>query len=84
MDKQQIPLPDLFTTNFMMRNTDFKSIEEFFEVGNWNMSKESLNALFTHSEKELDPFVAKHTSFKTWEDMLGSATREYVKNSLGF
>lgn len=78
----EIPLKDLFTPTFMTKYTKHSSINSFFEASPFTL--ESQEDLETIPEDELDSFVSKNTSFKSWQDMLGEAGAEWTSTQLGF
>ena len=69
----------LFNPEFMSRNTQFQTIDEFTERSSFDFSDiESID------EAQLDKFIAEHTSFESWEDMKASAAQEWAAKKLGF
>ena len=76
-----IPLGDIFTDNFMSRNTSFGSLEEFFNATTWDVS--SGEALKAVPDEEADAFVQEHSSYSTWDDMFNAAMKEYLIKRLG-
>lgn len=80
--KQQIPFDNLFTRSFMQKHTRYSSIDALLDAGGFHARN---NAEFDAiPEKDLDAHIRKTTKFKSWEDMLGEATEEYVRKQLGF
>lgn len=82
--KKQVEGPvrfdELFNTTFMIENTDFSNINDFFESSPFEMkTKEDLENI---NERELDEYVAANTKFNLWSEMKQAAGAIYVKNKL--
>lgn len=76
----EVPISDLFTSNFMQEYTDFATFEEFLEASEWDVDSQ---ADFENiPEKEFDRYVDEHTGFDSWETMLSVAGREYVMRNI--
>jgi hypothetical protein len=83
--KHQIRLSDLFPPSFMRAHTRFSSLDDLeakarergFALG----SQEDLENLLGD---QWDGFIAEHTNFSTWKDMLGKGTAEWTSRQLGF
>lgn len=77
-----VPLTQLFPEAFMVEHTMFGSIEAMFAASplDETPAEELRDALRT---PEWDAFVAEHTRFPTWQEMLVSAGREEVQRRLG-
>jgi hypothetical protein len=72
----------LFHEGFMSKYTNFSSIDEFFEQSPFKVeTEEDFEAL---DQTEFDKYVAEHTKFKDWNDMLSTAGQEHVAKKLGF
>ena len=79
-DKQKISFDKLFTRSFMLEYTRYSSIDALLEAGGFHArTNEEFDAI---PEKELDAHIRKTTKFKSWEEMLGEATEQYVCNQL--
>ena len=80
--KQEVSFDKLFTKPFMVKYTRYSSIDALLEAGGFHArTNEEFDAI---PEKELDAHIRKTTKFKSWEDMLGEATEQYVLKQLGF
>lgn len=79
--KHDVPILDLFTEDFMINHTEFKSIEEMFSEGNIDFNSEKNADLDT--DKSWNTFVSKHTDFKDWNSMLEKAAEYWVSKKLG-
>jgi len=77
-----VPFSDLFVDSFMRKYTKLSTIEDFFTSGGFKVaSQEDLEAI---PETDLDKYVASHSKFQTWKDMLAKAVEEYAARKLGF
>lgn len=69
--ESEISIQKLLTDRFIVENTDFGTLSEFFQAARVK-SKEDL-------EKEsFEIFIKSHTRFKSWEDMLVESSNQYV------
>ena len=79
-DKPHIPLAELFPVAFLTKYTEFGSLEE--------MGDASGHPLASHADVDTIPpgewntFVARHTQFSTWEQMLQIAAVEWAARQL--
>ncbi|MCT1174455.1 hypothetical protein EFL96_09530 [Lactococcus lactis] len=73
---------DIFTESFLKNHTGFSSLEDFADASrfDWTTPK-SFEAI---PNDELDIFVRKNSQFNSWEEMLETASSEYIQNQLGF
>lgn len=79
---KNIPLSQLFPASFMKKYTSFSSVDDLFEAGGFKIDSQSdFDAL---PSDKLDKHIAATTKFRSWEDMLGEATSQYVASKLGF
>lgn len=82
LDGSTVTLDDLFTQNFMRKYTNYSSIDELFEAGNFIVnSQEDFDNL---SDSKLDLHISQNTKFNTFQDMLDEAGAEYALKQLGF
>ena len=78
----EIPFPDLFTTAFMRKYTSFVSFVELMDAGGFHAeSSEEFEAI---PEDLFDKHIAATTRFKSWQEMLDTATEQYISRKLGF
>lgn len=83
--QHQIPLSDLFPPSFLRIHTRFSSLDDLeakardrgFSLG----SQEDWDNL---PADQWDGFIAEHTHFTTWKDMLGKGAAEWTSRQLGF
>lgn len=77
----EFTLTQLFPEAFMAEHTSFESIEAMFAAGPLaETPAEDLREALT--APEWGAFVADHTRFPTWEEMLTAAGREEVQRRL--
>lgn len=80
--KDEIPLSELFGSQFMRKHTDFSSIEDFFKQSGYDDGSEELDVEIP--DEVIDQYVQEHTSFDSWQEMLDEATGDYLAKKLGF
>lgn len=78
----EVPLNKLFNSTFMKRYTKFSNITSFFDASPFTIDTQE--DLATLPEDELDKYVSENTSFKSWQEMLTTASSEWVAKKLGF
>ena len=74
--EQSVSFGELFSDDFMLRHTDFASIDAMFEASPFTL--ETNDDLAAIPEAELDAFVADNTRLSTWEEMKSAAGREWM------
>ncbi len=74
--QRQIALPELLTDDFIRQHTDFQTLQAMFDASGVENSEDIGN-------EEFSKFVAIHTRFSSWEEMLKVASIEYAKRQLG-
>ena len=80
--QKDIPFSDLFTTEFMQMNTPFSTFADFLSAGGFRAeTDEEFDAI---PDDAFDRHVATTTEFDSWEDMLVTATQEYISRKLEF
>lgn len=80
--KNNVPIDELFTEDFMSEYTPLKSFSDFLEIGGWDLFEE--NALDNIPIDEINDVVRNHTSFNSWHDMQETAVGQYFAKKLGF
>jgi len=79
-EDQPLTMNDLFTSDFMIRYTEFSSIEEFFFSSGLSVgSQQSFECI---SREQLDTYVCTVTKFNSWDEMVTEATDEWVLRHL--
>lgn len=73
-------LDELFPDDFMVENTCFGSVQEFFAAGRFDIS--SQEAFLSLPPGLLDAHVADTTNFDSWASMLLSAQRQFAARRL--
>ena len=77
----EVPFSDLFTSGFMRKYTSFDSIDALLETGGFQAeTSEEFDAI---PEATLDKHIAASTKFRSWQEMLKTATEEYFSRKLG-
>ena len=80
--EQAIPFNELFTQDFIKRNSHFETLDDMFKQSGFSInSQEDFKNI---PDKEWDNFIAGNTKFKNWKEMLDAAVNEWVKRKLGF
>lgn len=78
----KVPFSELFTSGFMRKYTPFDSLDTLLEVGGFQAeTSEEFDAI---PDEALDKHIAATTKFSSWEEMLDTASEEYVTRKLGF
>lgn len=72
---------EIFTKEFMLKNTSEKSINDFFEKHNIPFNSEDFEDF---PETELDEIVKQSTKFESWESMFQSAIDELIDRKFSF
>lgn len=76
----QIPITDLFTDEFLRNYTKFQSFNDF---ENQKIFKK-YPTIEEIPDEEMDSFVVDHSEFNSWQEMIESASSEFVIKKLGF
>lgn len=80
--KNRIPFTELFPPGFMKRYSDFENIEELFDKSGFKVeSEEDFEKI---PDEEWDEFITGHTHFSNRQEMLNTATNEWIKRKLRF
>jgi hypothetical protein len=75
-----VPMSQLLTSEFMLLNTDFESVESMFRASGYKI--ESQADLAPIPDEPWDAFVRSRTRFGSWREMLAAATKEYAERRL--
>lgn len=78
--EQEIPFEKLFSHEFLLKNSTFKSFEEFSSGEIF----ENYDSFEDIPDNELDKYISDNSSFNTWEDFSAEAIQDYVAKQLGF
>ncbi len=80
--QKTISFDELFTFSFMTKYTQYESFDEFLKAGGFEVnSQEDFEAI---PDADMDTYVSKMTSFRSWQNMLDKATEQYISKKLGF
>lgn len=74
--QRDVLLSELLPHDFIRKYTDFQTLQAMFDASGIENSEEIGNDKFSK-------FVAAHTRFSNWEEMLKAAGIEYIKRQLG-
>ncbi len=66
-------LDEIFTDDFMRKNTKFNTIDDFFD--NSPFKVKTINDYQALDDKELDPYVAENTNFNNWNDFAPNSSQ---------
>ncbi|MFI3632770.1 hypothetical protein [Streptococcus parauberis] len=77
----KIKFDELFSNDFMKKNTKFNSIEEFLLASPEKIS--NTEEFEASDESVLDGFVSEQTKFNSWEDFYVEAYQELIAKKLG-
>jgi hypothetical protein len=80
--EHQLSLNELFPDFFMLRYTDFSTIDEMFKKSGFAI--ETQNDFDNLSQDEWGEFISGHTQFENWQEMKQTATKEWTQKKLGF
>jgi hypothetical protein len=73
-----VQLNELFSTDFMIENTDFSSIDDLAEASGISIK------LLDDFRKIPEDFFSCRTHFSNWNEMLNAATVMWTKHNIGF
>jgi hypothetical protein len=76
----QIPLNELFDSEFMIEYTDFTSIDAMLEASGFKVETDEDFAAIP--DDEWDQFVARTARFASWEEMQQEASNRWVQKKL--
>lgn len=79
--KHSVSFAELFPSDFMCKYTKFSSMSELLDNGGFHVgSQEDFRNI---PNEPFDRHIAATTRFKTWEEMLHTAVKEYAARKLG-
>lgn len=79
-ENEEVPIEKILNNKFMKTYTKFESVDDFFTSGGYNInSTEDLEQI---PDEDLDKYVSSVSKFKTWEEMLGEASSDYLADKL--
>ena len=77
---KSIQITELLTDSFLAKNTKFNSFVEFENSEIFSKYK----TIEEIPDQEMDEFIKNNSKFDSWEDIIGTATEEYIAKKLGF
>lgn len=78
--EHEVPMSELFPSEFMLLHTDFESVEALFAASGYSIeNSEDLAAI---PDDQWDVFIRSRTRFASWQEMLGAAGEQYFGNRL--
>lgn len=78
--QHQVSLPELFPDEFMLRNTDYVSMNAMFSANGFTVdSSEDFAAIPDHAWEAI---VVSKTRFTSWDEMKGAAVAEWARRRL--
>ena len=80
--EHSVPINELFYDEFMLRNTDFSSIDDMFAASGFKV--ETSDDFAAIPDDEWDAFVKARTRFESWEEMKKAAVQQWAAGRLGF
>ena len=78
--EHSVPMTELFPDEFILRNSEFTSIDELFEASGFNVETEEDFASIP--DDEWDMFISERTRFSSWDEMKNAAAVEWAKRRL--
>ncbi|MBA7496963.1 hypothetical protein ES702_07572 [subsurface metagenome] len=80
-EKNEIPFSKLFSKTFMLKYTKFNSIQELIDKSEFKIeTQEDFKAI---PDDGWDVYIKSTTKFNNWEDMLNTASSEWIINNIG-
>ena len=79
--ENQVQFSEMFPDFFMMRNTNFSTINEMFDKSGFILNKQE--DLDNIPAEKLDQFVKDNTEFETWDEMKQAAGKEWIQRKFG-
>jgi hypothetical protein len=83
--ERSVPLADLLTPEFMATYTSFPDLNSFFEASGLfprDADSKTISSVLEEKRAALDAWTAKESSCKSWDDLLATAGREYIRREL--
>jgi len=78
IDSLDLDYEEVFSDSFMAEHTDFSSIDEMFEEGDFYNSRGSIDHQITVGDA--DDLADKHSAYPTWHQLMDQALDEYWKS----
>lgn len=82
----QLQFGEIFSESFMLTNTNFSSIDEFFSKSPFHINDETSEtakmSIESIPDAELDAYVKENTKFESWRDFYTTAGEIAIANRL--
>ena len=76
--EQTVPLTDILTDSFIQKKTPFLNLTDLFDKAGFKVeTNEDLEAI---PDEIIDKFIQANSEYKSFQEMLGSAGKEYMSN----
>ncbi|MFS0661391.1 hypothetical protein AB1L07_21460 [Niallia alba] len=79
--ENSVPFPELFPQKFMMKYTQFNSIETMLDESPFKI--ETTEDFSLIDDNKWDEYIRKVTQFDSWEQMQEAAAKEWTIKKLG-
>jgi hypothetical protein len=74
--ERQVALPELLTDDFIRQHTNYQTLQEMIDAS-------GIEGIEEIRDGRLSKFIATHSQFSSWEEMLKVAIAGYYKRQLG-
>jgi len=78
----ELSLTELFPDYFMLRFTQFSTMEEMFASSGFEINTQQ--DFENIPEDKWDSFIEAHTQFPSWYEMKQAAANEWIRKKMGF
>lgn len=76
--EQSVPLTELLNDSFIQSKTSFLNLNDLFQKAGFKVeTKEDFEAI---PDEAMNRFIFENSEYKTFQEMLGAAGAEYMKN----
>jgi|SRR5690625_517308 len=76
----KVSLIDLFSNDFLKKNTDFNTFESFIE--DLPVKLKEQKDLDNLDKSKVDPFIKEKTKYNSWDDFAQAAANRHAKKKL--
>ncbi|MDL0123108.1 hypothetical protein [Halobacterium salinarum] len=79
--ENEVPMEEIFPSEFMRDHTDFDSFDELLEESQWDVeTQEDFRAI---PDEPFDEYIAETTDFQDWDEMYRTGGKQWMKKELG-
>lgn len=78
----QVPITELFNSDFMIEYTEYATFEELLTAGGFIVN--STEDFLAIPDEDFNKHIRSCTKFTSWNDMMTKASEIYVLKQLGF